>query len=102
MNSELVKNVILRRASKFVGTSIADSFTVKRRYSRLICRQLEFVNTVIQDYTLRCTLGNKGNQQFAYITCSSHCAETGGGKTIAGFVPEPAKSCLLGTESLLP
>lgn len=47
-------------------------------------------------------LGNKDNQPFAHITCSSHCAETGWGKTIAGFVPEPAKSCLLGTESLLP
>lgn len=35
MNSEFVKNVILRRASRFVGTSIADSFTVRRRYSRL-------------------------------------------------------------------
>jgi hypothetical protein len=43
MNSELVKNDILRRASRLVGTSIADSFTVKRRYSRLICKQVKLV-----------------------------------------------------------
>jgi hexokinase len=49
MNREFVKNAILRRASRFVGTSIADSFTVKRRCKRLICRQVEFVHTVIQN-----------------------------------------------------
>lgn len=32
-------------------------------------------------------------------TCSSHCAVTGGGNTIAGFASVPAKSCL--PESLL-
>lgn len=31
MNNEFVKNVILRRASRFVGTSTADSFTVRSR-----------------------------------------------------------------------
>lgn len=31
MKSELEKNAILRRASRFVGTSVADSLTVKRR-----------------------------------------------------------------------
>lgn len=31
INKELVKNEILLRASRFVGTSMADSFTVKRR-----------------------------------------------------------------------
>lgn len=36
MNKEFVKNEILLRASRFVGTSMADSFTVSRRYRRLI------------------------------------------------------------------
>lgn len=31
MNKELVKNAILLRASRFVGTSMADSFTVKSK-----------------------------------------------------------------------
>jgi hypothetical protein len=31
MNNEFVKNAILLRTSLFVGTSIADSFTVKSR-----------------------------------------------------------------------
>ena len=31
MNNEFVKNAILLRASRFVGTSRADSFTVKSR-----------------------------------------------------------------------
>ena len=30
MNNELVKNATLLLASRFVGTSLADSFTVKR------------------------------------------------------------------------
>lgn len=37
MNKEFEKNAILLRASRFVGTSMADSFTVNRRYRRLIC-----------------------------------------------------------------
>lgn len=36
MNKEFEKNAILRRASRFVGTSIADSFTVRRRCRRFI------------------------------------------------------------------
>jgi hypothetical protein len=46
MNRELVKKAILRRASRFVGTSIADSFTVKRRCRRLICKQVRLVHTL--------------------------------------------------------
>lgn len=58
MNREFVKNAILRRASRLVGTSIADSFTVKRRCKRLICRQVEFVHAVIQNMYSQ-SLGNK-------------------------------------------
>lgn len=31
INNEFAKKVILRRASKFIGTLIADSFTVKSK-----------------------------------------------------------------------
>ena len=36
INNEFVKNEILLRASRFIGTSVADSFTVNKRYRRLI------------------------------------------------------------------
>jgi hypothetical protein len=39
MKSELEKKDIRRRASKFAGTSIADSFSVNSRYSLLICNR---------------------------------------------------------------
>lgn len=57
MNREFVKNAILRRASRLVGTSIADSFTVKRRCKRLICRQVELCTLLYKTCIL--SLGNK-------------------------------------------
>lgn len=40
INKEFVKNAILLRASRFVGTSIADSFTVNKRYKRPIYKDI--------------------------------------------------------------
>jgi hypothetical protein len=37
MKREFVKKAILLLASRFAGTSMADSLTVRRRYSLLIC-----------------------------------------------------------------
>jgi hypothetical protein len=59
MNREFVKNAILRRASRFVGTSIADSFTVNRRCKRLICRQWNLCTLLHRTCTLTHILGNK-------------------------------------------
>lgn len=38
INNEFVKNVILLRASRFKGTSLADSLTVRSRWRRLILK----------------------------------------------------------------
>lgn len=43
MNKELLKKEIRRRASKFVGTSIADSFTVSKRENLLIWTSKEML-----------------------------------------------------------
>ena len=39
INKEFVKNVIRRRASKFVGTFMADSLTVKSKWSLITYRK---------------------------------------------------------------
>lgn len=47
MNKEFVKNDILRRASRLVGTSMADSLTVKSKYRRLIYNKCKHNKRVI-------------------------------------------------------
>lgn len=66
INNEFEKKVIRLRASKFDGTSIADSLTVSSKWSLLICKNQQdhkINKTQKQNYTNIWNLGKWGWEQ---------------------------------------